>query len=1571
MNFGFAAVLLAGVSDAKAQTSNPPQRSRPNVLVVLADDWSYDHASTYGCKWVSTPNFDRVCREGVSFSRCFTSNPKCFPSRASILSGRNTWQLGAACNHFGKYTPQYPNYVDLLEDAGYFVGFTGKGCSPGQTVGFHHANAAGKEFKKRQRQPPHGGLSKNDYMANFEDFLKERPSGSPFCFWLGISEPHRRYERGSGVGVGKKIADVVLPEYYPDNDEIRSDFLDYAVEVEWFDEQLGKAMALLDQRGELDSTLVLVTSDHGMPFPRVKGNVYEDSVHVPLAIRWGKQIPPGRIVDDFINVRDLAPTILEVAGLDPDPAMTGKSLSRILASDRSGNVEPDRDHMLVGKERHSAGRPYNWGYPVRGIRTDRYLYKINHQPDRWPAGNPETGFQNCDRSPTKELLVQAKGGFYELAFGKRPAEELFDLTDDPHCTINLAADPKRSQVKEQLRNELLDALREEGDPRTIGDPSVFLKPPSNRKYLRLKKEFQKRDNPTPNGKQDSQSKQTSQKNKSDKNNEFLVSTQAVDFSRQIRPILSSHCFVCHGPDEQKRESDLRLDQAESTLESVVVPGNVDDSELHQRIRSNDPDMQMPPANSKGGLSESEKDLLDRWIAQGAKYDAHWSLIPPRRRPLPKVSSATGRWVRNGIDHFVAAGLKEHGLRPSPEASPEQLVRRVTLDLTGLPPTIQQVDRFLADASPGAYGRLVDRLLASQQYGERMALVWMDAARYADSGGYQADVLRTQWPWRDWVIDAYNQNMPFDQFTIDQLAGDLRDRPTQDQILATAFNRNHRINNEGGIIPEEWRVEYVCDRVETTSTVWLGLTVGCARCHDHKYDPISQRDYYRMFAFFNNVDEKGRVGTSPPNPTMSVYSSGTAAEHRALQSRVAQLDESLEQTKKEVSQAARQWIQSEHERLAVQFDPWNVPTASLHVSMDGFAGKRVANVRHPGDSLRAVGKLSKKGNGPSTASGIVFKQGQYLRGKNPHRDEKFRSDQPLSWVIRLRAAKSVGNVEGPIVSVAGEPKTEAGYRVVLEDPGDDSDYRLAFRMFSAAAPAGIEVVSVPSVKRNADSCLAITYDGSGKASGVKLYVDGQPVSSEVRCDTLDDLVETDANLLIGTASAASARQKTRDGSFQGGRVDDLQFYVTPLDDRQVESLYRATPNETMLLGGVNDGVEKHLLAYFASQLSEKSKRVAGERKSAAGKLQRFEDESMVTVCIISEMETPRETWMLMRGAYDNPDKSQPLAATTLGALPAMSPEFPENRMGLARWLFQDDHPLTARVAINRYWQMYFAAGLVKTPEDFGSQGAPPSHPDLLDWLSIEFRDSGWDVKAMQKMIVTSATYRQSSAVSKQLLKIDPDNRLLGRGPRFRLYGQALRDQALAVSGLLVSRVGGPPVMPYQPEGLWEEVNAKGFKYIVGKNDDLYRRSMYTFWRRTVPPPSMMSFDSSAREVCSVKTNRTNTPLQALNFLNDPQFVEAARRLAERMIGEGGESPESRIKYGHRLVLARDPGAAVLSILRQGYNDYLREFRDDPSSAKALIATGQSQPRGEFDDGELAALTAVANVLLNLDETVTRE
>jgi len=757
------------------------------------------------------------------------------------------------------------------------------------------------------------------------------------------------------------------------------------------------------------------------------------------------------------------------------------------------------------------------------------------------------------------------------------------------------------------------------------------------------------------------------------------------FNRDVRPILADKCWHCHGPDVGARQADLRLDQedaahAERDGRRIIHSGRPAESELIRRITATNRDERMPPVDQERQLTAAEIELLRRWIEEGGSYQPHWALIPQQRPPLPEVWGLG--WARNPIDYFVLERLEAEGLQPAPPATRETLLRRVTLDLTGLPPTPSEVEAFLNDDAPHAYERTVDRLLQSPAYGERMALVWLDAARFADSGGYQGDILRSMWLWRDGVIAACNQGQPFDQFTIEQLAGDLLPDPTQDQLIATGFNRNHRINDEDGIIHEEFRVEYVVDRVETTSTVWMGLTLGCARCHDHKYDPISQREFYQFFAYFNSINESGRGHGNAP-PLLHLMSP-------QLERRLADTDAQLE--------ALRQ---------------------------------------------------------------------------------------------RLHQAKTPSDAERTELTQA---------------------------------------------------------------------------------------------------------------------LEDLQ--------KQRAALLNEAP----------------------------------------------------TTMVMEELAAPRETFVLVRGAYNQPsEKVAPGTPVALGPAPAG----PGNRLGLARWLLNPEHPLTARVAVNRYWQMYFGAGLVDTPEDFGSQGSLPSHPALLDWLATEFVRSGWDVKAMQRLIVTSATYQQAARVSPELLARDPANRLLARGPRFRLPAETIRDQALAASGLLVLRLGGPSVRPYQPEGLWSELVSASLDYEQAQGADLYRRSLYTFIRRTISPPAMAALDAPNREICTVRRPRTNTPLQALNQMNDPTYVEAARHLAARALREGGADEASRLAWAFRLVLARKPQADELATLRASYAHYRTRFQRDPESAQKLLSVGASGAMADLEVADHAAGTAVAMLILNLDEAVTKE
>jgi hypothetical protein len=785
----------------------------------------------------------------------------------------------------------------------------------------------------------------------------------------------------------------------------------------------------------------------------------------------------------------------------------------------------------------------------------------------------------------------------------------------------------------------------------------------------------------------------------------------VAFNRDVRPILSDTCFACHGPDSAKRKAGLRLDTQEGALGKrrrggpVVVPGKPDRSELYLRITSTDETERMPPPRAHRRLTARQVEVIRRWIAQGAKWQKHWALIPPVRPAVPPVKQRA--WPRNPVDAFILARLEGEGLAPSGEAERTTLIRRVTLDLTGLPPTPAEVDAFLADKRPGAYERVVDRLLASPRYGERMVLEWLDAARYADSNGYQTDRTRTLWPWRDGVIEALNRNQPFDQFSLEQLAGDLLPRATLKQKVATGFHRNHMLNGEGGRIAEESRVDYVVDRVDTTATVWLGLTLGCARCHDHKFDPFTQKDYYQLFAYFNSINETGAVdrgGNAAP-----VLRLPTPAQKR----RLAELD-------------------------------------------------------------RTIAALARR-----------------------------------------------------------------------------------YQELARSRPAG--------------------------------YWQGQAAATLVRAPLAAALL--------------------------------------------------AVPPELPAL------------------------RKLGQARAARQAVER----SVVQTMVMEERATPRDTFILIRGAYDkHGPKVSPGVPAALPPLPRGSPA---NRLGLARWLVDPSNPLTARVTVNRYWQMFFGTGLVKTTEDFGVQGAPPSHPELLDWLATEFVRGGWDVKRLHRLIVTSATYRQSSRLTPALREKDPDNRLLARGPRYRLSSFVLRDQALAASGLLVQRLGGPPVKPYQPPGIWEEMSFGFIRYEQDKGEGLYRRSLYTFWRRTVGPTTL--FDTSARQTCSVRQARTNTPLQALILLNDPTYVEAARALGERVLADGGGKAEERLTLLFGLVTARRPSKVEAGILKNALARLRKQYGADRPAALKLLSVGERPRNAKLDVVELAAYTALASLVLNLDEVVNKE
>ncbi|MFT5127305.1 MAG: hypothetical protein ACI8W8_000908 [Rhodothermales bacterium] len=1016
----------------------------------------------------------------------------------------------------------------------------------------------------------------------------------------------------------------------------------------------------------------------------------------------------------------------------------------------------------------------------------------------------------------------------------------------------------------------------------------------------------------------------------------------VDFNRDIRPILSDTCYHCHGPDADNQKSDFRLDTLQSATADLggyagVVPNKPEASELVARIETTDPDDMMPPPDSKRHLSPKQRTLLRQWIAEGARYDEHWSFKPPTRSEVPSGA--------NPIDHLVRRRLANTGLKPSPPASKPQLIRRLSLDLTGLPPEPADVEVYLADSNPVAYERVVDRLLATPAYGERMAQVWLDAARYADSAGYQNDFKRSQWPWRDWVIEAYNRNLPFDRFSIEQLAGDLLPDADDSTRLATAFNRNHRINNEGGIIPAEFLVEYVADRVETTSTVWLGLTVGCARCHDHKYDPITMRDFYSMFAFFHNIPENGKDGAIAPEPNMKVFRDGGSAEYERLTAAVKVAESAKTRYAKEKRLVFEAWKAAEAKAAP------KIPSPRSHYPFNAAGKKTYANLASPKEPARISGRERQvRLVDGKFGKALNFRNAGHLKLARPFGQGGYEAEAPISWSFFVKPGKGA---RGDVLSCL--TKSKRGYRISLVPEGK----RLALRFRIQADPKHVlEIRSKPLLVDSAKAFrhVSVTYDGSLKAAGVRIYIQGKPVVTETRSDTLANFAIQDAHILGAGLVNAS--------------IDELIIHRSAISADVVANLAIADSATVILAQPKPSPQQRAFLEriYFDTR-NPNYKAVLDELGAAQKKLANFEKASVTQVSIMEEMAEPRPTHLLIRGAYDNPDTRETLAPRTFDSLPPMLDGVPRNRLGLAQWLFQDDNPLTARVAVNRYWQMFFGAGLVKTPEDFGSQGAVPTHPELLDWLALEFRDSGWDIKGILKRIAMSETYRQDSRSTPVMREIDPDNALLARGARYRLSAFALRDQALAASGLLVRDRGGPPVMPYQPAGLWEEVSAKGYKYAVAKDSGLYRRSLYTFWRRTVPPPSMMNFDNAGREICSVNVSRTNTPLQAMNLLNDPQFVEAARALGERMMSEA--TPEARITRGSTLVWGRPPNDRELAVFRAGYADYLAAFRADADSAKSLIAVGNSTPNPAFDPAELAACTSIASILLNLDETVTKE
>lgn len=1040
----------------------------------------------------------------------------------------------------------------------------------------------------------------------------------------------------------------------------------------------------------------------------------------------------------------------------------------------------------------------------------------------------------------------------------------------------------------------------------------------------------------------------------------------VNFSRDIRPILSDNCFVCHGPDEQNQQAGLRLDTKEGAFADrgsyqVIIPGKAWESRLYQRISTKDEAQRMPPPGAERKLTEKQIELIRLWIEQGAKWETHWAYVPPTRPELPKIKNAS--WPKTPIDHFILARLEREGLKPSPEADRITLLRRLTFDLTGLPPTPSEVDAFLADSSSDAYEKQVERLLSSPRYGERMAMQWLDLARYADTHGYHIDSHRDMWHWRDWVIDAFNRNLPFDQFTTEQLAGDLLPNATLQQKIATGFNRNHMINFEGGAIPEEYQTEYVVDRVETTSTVWMAMTMGCARCHDHKYDPIRQKDFYRFFAFFNNIPEKGLDGqTGNAEPVIQIPSPEQGAQLERLKQEIAALEIRLPD--KELAALQQEWEKTRAATLPLP------PRKGLvaHYEFDGHLADTSGFYNH-GKTLRGDVTF---GLGPVGKAGEFNGETHLSLGNVAN----FERSDPFSLALWLQSGGFTGTEKGlSLIQRLDPANTNRGFELVFDESIPIGDLKrgahLYVHLIHRWPDDSIQVRTKTRLKMGVLQHVVLNYDGSGKASGIQLFLDGQPIELEIIQDRLTGSIRNSGALEIGNKNLGNAYR---------GQVDDLRVYSRTLNQSEIEQLAIHNPIRSTLAGDPGKLNEEQLKArqqklrdYFLTYDAPEPYRKTYAEWVRLKKEKAQLDKMVPTSMVMEEMKEPRETYLLGRGDYRN--RTEKVAPGVPSSLPPLPGGAPPNRLGLARWLLDPSHPLTARVAVNRYWQMYFGHGIVKTAEDFGSQGEVPVHAELLDWLATEFIGTGWDIKKMQRLIVTSAAYRQSSRVTPELLEKDPENRLLARGPRFRLPAEMVRDNALLVSGLLNPEMGGPSVFPYQPKGLWEEMAFGGVfsaqSYTPSSGKDLYRRSMYTFWKRTVPPPALSTFDAPDREKCTARRALTNTPLQALVLMNDPTYVEAARALAQRMLTEAGRDPAKCIQFGFRQATGRKPTAAEIRWLQELVHKERLTYRRNREAALKLLRVGESPFNERLNASELAAWTVVASSILNLDETITKE
>ncbi|MDR6560317.1 MULTISPECIES: DUF1553 domain-containing protein [unclassified Arcicella] len=1060
----------------------------------------------------------------------------------------------------------------------------------------------------------------------------------------------------------------------------------------------------------------------------------------------------------------------------------------------------------------------------------------------------------------------------------------------------------------------------------------------------------------------------------------------IDYNIHIKPILSDRCFKCHGPDKNKVEAGLQLTNFEGATEKLksgnraVVEGNIDKSELIKRILSHDPDMVMPTPKSNLTLTDEEKALLIKWVKQGAEYKEHWAFTKIEKPEVPTVKQH--EWVKNPIDNFILQKLEEQHISPSPHAEKATLLRRVSMDITGLPPTVKELDAFLKDTSPNAYEKVVDRLLKSPHYGEKMGVEWLDIARYADSHGYQDDGIRNAFPWRDWVINSFNRNLSYDKFVTWQLAGDLLPNPTQEQLMATCFLRNHPQTQEGGVVDEEYRTEYVIDRVNTFGKAFLGLTVECARCHDHKYDPIAQKEFYQLSAFFNNNNESGIIPyNGEASPTVMIPTADIQAKIDFIKKKIAPFEEAIKPTYPIYRKNFDQWV------LAAQKEPSKFATSNKDLvanfsferiipktnkRFDNNLKKEVIEVKNIAYQNTAVDSIG------GWIAGDMDRRPKFIKGKvgngilfrgdcgiDFHRALDFERVQPFSislWINPLKKGE-----HGPIYNSSnGEFEGQRGYKCWLL-----SDGSLQVSL-SYVWPANcIDIITTDKVLYKQWQNITLTYDGSSKASGVKIYQNGQEMKTTVLVDNLKKSMKFGEHH-TNWSSLPFMMGKEFHETMQNFAVDELKIYTRQLspieilglakNKEQVSDILKTPRNEwtatqaQQLFDYFRLNFDPYFSAYSRNllQLREKENILATDIKE---------------VMIMSERKIPRKTFILNRGSYDAP--STEVTHGVINKLLPFDDDLPKNRLGLAQWLLDERHPLFARVAVNRFWQNYFGFGLCKTSDDFGNQGEMPSHPALLDWLATTFRESGWNIKAMQKLIVMSATYQQSSKKRKDLMEIDSENRLLARGPSYRYAHEQIRDAILEGSGLLVHKIGGSSVYPYQPSGIWEALatrNATSYRQQHG--DSLYRRGLYTIWKRSSPPPSSITFDAPERYFCVVKRQKTSTPLQSLIMMNDPQYNEAARKLAERMMREGGQSPETRITFAYKAMISRYPRPTEINVLKALYQEELADLNKKPARIKELLSVGESPIDQTLNQKELAANTVLAMTLINFDGTLIK-